>query len=944
MAASPENGYAAIRLLGCGQKSGIRLVFREAFERNLGRPGSSPALTMLLCKSEYSRARPGKAAERENREAARPTGPAEKRKRTRRALLAAAVLALGAGLRAADEAGAKQVDDGGQSATTGEVGDGTVQMEAFQVTASRESAGKAEGPEPVDHYDSTQIDDSGAFTLDEFFDTLPPGADGDEQLVLIDGQPAYIDPSMLALGMIESVDVSLEGSMPQYGARANGRVINIHLKKDYSGMENSARARASDAGGGAQYDAKVAGGLLRGRAQMTYSLEYSRAEALRASDRAYSENQDHRTRGGSDLRLEWGTPAVIEAVDGSLDALTAGGSVVAAALVPEGAENTPGATDFTPADPSLGAGAKGQRRFDTASYRLLSAPSERIGGALGYAFRVTPEFNASVSLSYRETRSDGEGAPPVTEASADTVVPAAYSPFGEAVEVGMVHVGFGPTRKEKDTKRVQLGLKLAGPLAGTWRWHGGMGYQRDASVEKATDLDQAGFAASLTSPDPAMRFNPFVDPAVSGVNQAIYRQLTVLRGRNQSSESYRLDLSSDGDLFAAPGGPVHLSLRGRASERDWERNSVNVSAIDENSATDESRSTYSGSGSVSVPVVANANARPGLRRLEGELSYDYEAENDGGWQREAGGGLVWAPTTWLSLRGRHSDEIESSSPTVDLRSDDLNGETFIDPRRGSTVASDVRVTLREITAVAPERSGRTSFGATLEPEFLPGLRFSARYNLRRRTDLFRDQFDPQDVINNEAAFAGRVMRADPTPEDIALGQPGRIIEVDTTGGNAGGAESRDIDLSLDYRPLEGPLGRFRFSADARRVLSSTYEIRPGQPFVNQGGSRFNPPDWRVRASASWSRKGWTASLRLKHTGAVATEIVDDVLPAYTEFDLNAGYRWQEAIWGRFGRGTRVMLGVDNLLDRQPPWADTIDGYRGGSPLGRVINASVSVPL
>ena len=817
-------------------------------------------------------------------------------------------------------------------------------MEAYRVSAGRVAASELEGPQQIEEFDSTQIDDSGVFTVDEFLETLPPGEEGDEQLVLIDGQPAYLDPAMLALGMIEAIEVSLDGSMPEHGAYAKGRVINIRLKKDYQGLELSGRSTHSFAGGGEQWNAKLSGGVARGKLRLLYSIEQRQSEPLYATERRFSRHQNRTDRGLSDLRLPWGYPAAVQAVTGPLTGITdAAGEPLATALVPEGATATPGRDSFVPGDPTVAPDALGQRRFDTAAYRQLSSAARRFGGTVNLSYSFGPRLTIALSGSYLDSRSEGIGPPPVSPASDRTTVPAAYNPFGQDVQVGLVHVEFGPTRRASTAERAQAGLKFNGRVGETWKWNGGVGYQRSDSAEVATDLDPAKFSAALAEPDPARRFNPFVDARAGAVNAHLYPELTVDRLRDQRSNDLRADLGANGDIWEGWGGPIRWSLRGNYRDRQWERRTRRGLAGGDDD-TRQGRSSYSGSSAVTIPLVGRPNARPGLRRLETEVSGEYQSEGDGGWEREAEAGVVWSPFPSLLLRARHSTETEAPARIQETPPGNLTGETVIDPLRDSAVVSDVQVTVREIVEARPEESKRTSFGATLEPRFARGFRLSTNYGVRRRQNLFRDEFEVQDIVNNEAAFPGRVVRAEPTAEDLASNRPGRILAVETTGGTAGAAESHDLNFNLDYRPPWQQYGRFRLSFNARHILDSVYELRPGVPFVNEGGSRFNPPDWRYRGNLSWSHRGWTASLRADHTGAVAADIVEDDLPSYTEFDLNVGYRWSQPIWGRFGRGLRVVIGFDNLFDRPPPLADTINGYRGGSPRGRTISLSVSLPL
>ena len=817
------------------------------------------------------------------------------------------------------------------------------QLEAFQVAATRLKASEVEGPQPIEHYGPTQIEESGAFSVEEFLDTLPLGDDDEEQLILIDGVPAYLDPSLIALGLIEGIDVALEGSTPEHGARAKGRVINIRLKKDFVGGEIGGRTSHSFAGGGDRQNAKVSVGITRGRARLMLSLSHDRAEGLRATERSFSANQDHRARGGRDLRLPWGYPAVVAALDGALDVLSTNTEPVAAGLVPEGAVSPPRGDAFLPANPANGEGAEGQRRFDTAPYRWLSTPSTRTGGAMQFHYTITPRFGLTLSASHRNTRTEREDGPPVTLASSKSVVPAAYNPFGEDVAVGLVHLGFGPTRQWSRARRSDLGLQLHGRVAETWKWNAGVGFRRDDSNDLATDLDEAQFAAALRNKDPSLRFNPFIDERASAANAHLYPLLTKQRARDRVTRNHRLDVGANGDVFQAWGGPARLSLRGRYNERDWERR-VTDSSTDEIDGESEERSSYSGTASLSVPLIGAENARPGVRRLESEVAVDLEEQSDGGREREGEFGLVWSPLSWLLLRAEVEKESEKPPTLIENRPDSLTGITLLDPRRSFAVVTDVREIVRDVIQVEPEESREFSLGVTIEVPFVQGLRLKADYDDRRRGQLFQDEFAAQEVLYNEAAFPDRVIRSEPTPEDLAAGRPGAVVAVDTTGGNAGEASSRDIDLSLDYRTEGKRWGRFRFSAHARHLLDARYEIVPGVTYVNDGGGRFNPPRWRFRGNASWTRLGWTVSLRADHTGEVTTGIVDDDLPAYTEFDLNIGYRWPAPIWGRFGRGLRIMASIDNLLDREPPLADTLNGYRGGSPVGRSIQIAVTVPL
>ncbi|MGH8017228.1 MAG: hypothetical protein ACREIA_02910 [Opitutaceae bacterium] len=465
---------------------------------------------------------------------------------------------------------------------------------------------------------------------------------------MINGEPAYIDISMLPLGMIEGIDVSPNGSMPEFGARASGRVINIRIDEDYEGNEIGGRLRVPFAGGGGEERrGKFSTAVSRGKFRAFVSVEHRSDSALLASGRPFSREQDHTARGGRDLRLPWGYPAVVEARSGAFAGFAdEEGNPVSALLVPEGQDGFAlDAGDFLPGDPGLGSGAADQRRFNSSDYRMLVSPSERTGGSVGLNHAFGPRLNLGFEASYSETNDTDPGAPPVSSASDETLVPAAYNPFGQDVEVGLVHVEFGPTRELSRSRRTEGGIKAGGRLGESWKWSGGFGYRHDASREAARDLDRERFTDALAASDPAARFNPFGDARAGPVNAHLYPGLTIERARDQTTEQTRFD-------------------------------------------------------------------------------------------------------------ARH-------------------------------------------------------------------------------------------------------------------------------------------------------------------------EIAPGVPFLDEGGSRYNPADWRVRGHFSWANGGWNASLRVSHTSARPATATGGEIAGYTDVDVNAGYRFREPIWGTFGEGLRVSLGIGNVFDEAPPFVDVL---------------------
>ena len=114
-----------------------------------------------------------------------------------------------------------------------------------------------------------------------------------------------------------------------------------------------------------------------------------------------------------------------------------------------------------------------------------------------------------------------------------------------------------------------------------------------------------------------------------------------------------------------------------------------------------------------------------------------------------------------------------------------------------------------------------------------------------------------------------------------------------------------------------------------------------QPLVD-GTGRNGSPSWRGRFTADWERGIWQAGATLLYTpssGGFATD--GAYTKPYRVLHLSGGWRAPRDSWLR---GTRVQLGVDDVLNAEPPLHnDPPIGYNYGSiarPQGRFWRVSL----
>jgi iron complex outermembrane receptor protein len=292
-------------------------------------------------------------------------------------------------------------------------------------------------------------------------------------LVLVDGRRAaqsgngnrstdtrqgFVDLNTIPLGMVDRIEVITDGASAIYGADAVAGVINIILKKNFTGTELSGGYKVSQHGGGAERNVSVISGFSYGKLSGSVAIEYYDREDLKASQRSFSKNQNHTgiqagtltatglPKYGVDWRLNWGFPAVIQAsggtVSGNFDALPG----VRVVMVPVGATSTPTLAQFqtvlTPAPGATLVNASQQRRANTAEYLALIPESKRKGLSGNFNYRINDHLDVFTSLRTSETRSfytAQPGANSITGGFGSAVtLPAAYNPFNQNVTIGMI--------------------------------------------------------------------------------------------------------------------------------------------------------------------------------------------------------------------------------------------------------------------------------------------------------------------------------------------------------------------------------------------------------------------------------------------------------------------------------------------------------------------------
>jgi len=749
------------------------------------------------------------------------------------------------------------------------------------------------------------------------------------------------------------------------------------LKKNWNGSELSTTYRGTFEGGARERQVTLTTGFAKDKLRGNVSIDVYDRSSLKASQRSFSRNQDHRTiiagynatTGapifGRDLRLNWGYPATVQARTGNLIGITeAGGNDTRFAVVKDGATGTLTLANFAAVGPSSLGNASTIRRGNTSQFLDLISPSERWGASTRLEYALHKNIELFACYSYTDTRGLFSTQPAVTALSATTgfgnfatIVPAAFNPFNQDVLVGLVNYEFGSVTQSTRTTADSVVAGVKGSVFQTWLWDFSAGWQKQKFKQVTRNFNGAAITAALANPDPAQRLNPFLDARVTGATQqAIYDKMALFDRLNTSSELRSLDLTADGDLFDIWGGALKMATglsydRAKNSSAGLS-NSVAVNPVVTTTMAGGSRESYAAFTELSVPVFGKRNALPLLRRVELQLAGRYEDRGQAGTTTVPKVGLAWVPVQSVLLRGSYSEGFRAPGLTeYQIANTVSTGNSVTDPRRTPATTTGVTVTRGSNAGVNPETSTNEYYGLVLEPPFAKGVNFQVNYYRTTQKDVIQ-VLTAQTIVNNETAFPGRVTRATPTAADTAANQPGQITAVDITLANFGDVKNNSVDYVLEYRIPWQSFGRWRVNATASRTLKATRETRPGLPAIDDNGDTFAPPKWKYIASVFWDSGPWNASVFVNYLSSFRTNMAGNTLtstypiPSQTKIDVRAGYHFTQGVLRGYGKNLGISVGIGNIADEKPPFSDTVFGFNGGlhDARRRTYDVSMNLPF
>ncbi len=830
---------------------------------------------------------------------------------------------------------------------------------ASRVTGSRIKRTEHESTAPVQIISAPEIELSGAQTLGELLKFVPAvsgnaistaisnGGDGtasvtlrglpaSNTLVLINGRRVAnnglagesVDLNSIPPAAVERIEILKDGASAIYGSDAIAGVVNVIMRRNYSGFLAETYYGEAEAGDLETQTHTLQYGTRLPRGSFFISATAFDQEPIFSRDRRVSASADTRPLGGSDQRSSATPDSRVVLPDGT-------------ALIAQGGEYRP----FVDSD-----------LYNFRPFTTAVVPLERKSLFTNMEYDITSSVTALVELSHLETDATAELAPtPIfTAFEQRPITIAADNPFNTfGVELSDVRrriLELPPRlqRNESDVSRASFTLEGE---AFDWYWDIGYNWSRSEASERTLNLVNADNLARGLGPAESCQGSD-IDGCVA-INllgpegSVLPDQLEFIRVDGEVSgysKLYSLNGSISGAAFNLPEGKMDVAVgieyRNEITSKTPEGIIASIQTIGGTNfeATRGERTVAEVFAETVIPVWTDLSGRYTLD-IEAALRYsDYSDFGDTS-NPKVGFRLQLGPT--LTLRGNYAEGFRAPSLN-ELFAGNTEEQAFLnDP---CTLQQNVGVlvgcaqqadpsrnqflTIRGGNpALEAETADTWSAGVVWSPERAVGLTVSA--------DVF--QIEQQDVVAASAQFlVTQNAWTGAFEEQVERDESGNLTLITATNINVGRRRVQGADLSLNYHLPLADWGQVSVTGNATYIGEYLTRLDPTASELDLAGTFRDEaseglggiPEWKAQLGLRWKRQRWRGSYDMHYVSSMREVIPDTTqtrsIDSWLVHDLQLSYTFDIL------RGMRTSIGVDNALDEEAPLAtsafnDNIDG-------------------
>jgi len=845
-----------------------------------------------------------------------------------------------------------------------------VKLEVFTVTGSRIARVDYETPAPVITYTAVEIEDKGYATLGEFVSNLsfnsdqtnseitlgsfvagagtsnPRGLGSNRFLTLINGRrgvpyaltngingsPASaFNFNSIPAGAVDRIEYLKDGASAIYGSDAITGVMNVILKRNYSGasvdlnVSNSPHhdmlnRRVSLSAGGAKNGWQVFGSLSHRAQHSSFIQDYGTHSTFFSYMGAKGANQFSTINQPSYVTLNTAQAALV------------GLGPAGVYVIPNAVKTAnPKKSDFV----WVGTGSASipvANRFDFGGVTQMQPDSEQTSGHVSLERKLNDHLTAFASVSITQSKSYYDTAQFFYSTALNGFTLTAdnpYNPFGIALTAGAATpvaftVQSGNTHQLQDVYDLANSFLLGvrGTTRKTWTWESAMSYGVDRAMRSLDYVPVAAMRTILSGTTRTTAFNPFGPSDNPNILKDVMVRAPI---RNNIVDAFTYDLS-------ASGKPWQIPLRGAGElgvATGYEFREEDLRGHPDGGSYVGFSPNFPFHGRRHVNAVYAELSLPLQKWLEFDVAGRHELYSDFGHATKPkySGKLNLPKNKFVNvlLRASYSESFKAPDLGQTHQARTLATTSVTDPLRPGEGSRSVRVIQGGNPDLKPEEGKVQYLGFVFEVPAIKGLSFTADYlDIQIRGAIFTLTIayltSPEGLRDHpEAITRGPNLASDPA------GWPGPITEYRGITENLGFQLSRTWDFGVRYSLRTERYGSFNFNGDVTNLLKRGIDRGLGAGFSNATG-RYNAPIWRSNLGTNWRYRNFSTS--------VSADVVGKFYPGPWGENVFAVINTSVS-YGGF-KGYMVSLGANNAFNHRPPQNGfTTYGYdeRGVDALG-----------
>ena len=776
-----------------------------------------------------------------------------------------------------------------------------------------------------------------------------------------DGQKVFTDLSIIPMEAVERVEVLKDGASAIYGSDAIAGVVNIILRRDFTGaVVKGSYGTSGDSDGNARKGSITAGtgDLAEDGYNAFFSLDISKTDEIMISDR-----RDRKWIGNGDLR-PWGYGiSGSQFMLGAIDGRTTGSvsSPVGAIRDPATGlyQSLPGCAEFsdiTPVDPGGGC------LWEAGQFRSLTPAEEFVNFFARGTFALSDNFELFTEFGYSKKKTTFHNTPnnvsgswgypggPVNanDGPGAVVLGAAHpdNPLGVEARLRYAPFDVGPrvTHNENEFARFLVGVK------GTWgAWDVESAYLHSQTnlVNKRTGfLRYSAVRTALTDPNSPVGYWRIGDDADLN-SQALYDFISPDIQANANTTLDLVDFKASRSLMDLSGGALGLAVGAEYRRQKTELTPQTYTDIGD--IIGLGYSAYKGTEEIAVAYAELLAPVTSTLELSGAVRVDSYKEGDTAVTPKLG--IKWKPADWIALRATYAEGFRAPNAAESGEGGAAGFSRATDPVRcpggnpapGNTAADcAAAVPIAIITTpnpdLEPEESKSYTLGLVLQPTSSTSVTIDA-WQIKRSNEINAGS-------TTAAILAGEVLRAD---NDLpGIPNSGTMLAVNVDYVNSFATTVRGIDLDVRQTFDLGGSGRLNLDLQWSRV--NLFEREESADTVFQyAGTHGNcdvtncigTPKDRINFATTWEMPKFSVSAIVNYISgmdniasegeACANEFADETpaprgcrIPSFYTIDLSGRWRPTDSM--------EIFASVLNVTDKIAPLDPLTYGAVNYNPL------------